>query len=89
MAGKPLDVFISNGMMHFTGRSIECTENWEMEFNFDKDIVNETDFLVSEVYEDLLTILLNEDLDYKTFKDEMYPGNVGAIHQKIYTQVYY
>ncbi|MBK8628535.1 MAG: hypothetical protein IPN86_24185 [Saprospiraceae bacterium] len=88
IAGKQLDVFISNGMMHFTCRSIECTENWDTELNSDHDSNEETDFLETEVFEDFLTIILKEDLNYKKFKDDVYPGNAGAIHHEIFTQVY-
>ena len=88
IAGKQLNVFISNGMMHFTSRSIECTENWDTELNSDRDSTDEIDFLDTEVAKDFLTIILKEDLDGKSFKDEVYPGNAGAVHHEIYTQVY-
>ena len=88
IAGNQLDVFISNGMMHFQARTIECTENWDAELNSDQDSTDEIDFLETEVTEDFLTIILKEDIDGKSFKDEVYRGNAGAIHHEIYTQVY-
>lgn len=88
IAGKQLDVFITNGMMHFTSRSIECTENWDTELNSDQDSTEEIDFLDTEVYEDFITIILKEDLDRKSFKDVVYPGNSGVIHHEVYTNVY-
>jgi hypothetical protein len=88
IAGKQLDVVITNGIMHFQSRTIDGTENWDPEYKSDQDSNDAIDFLETEVYEDFLTIILKEDLDYKTFKDEVYPGNAGAIHHEIYTQVY-
>jgi hypothetical protein len=87
IAGNQLDVFISNGMMHFQARTIECTENWDTELNSDSDSNDEIDFLETEVFEDFLTIILKEDLDYKTFKDEVYPGDAGSIHHEIYIKM--
>ena len=88
IAGEQLDVFISNGLMHFQSRTIDGTENWETEFNFDKEVDDEIDFYETSVTEDFLTIILKEDLDYKKFKDDVYPGNAGALHHEIFTQVY-
>lgn len=79
MAGKQLDVFISNGMIHFSSRSTDTTENWGK----DKE-----DFEDTDIYEDFLTVILKEDIDNKTYSNDDYPGDAGAVHHERYTKVY-
>ena len=92
MAGEHMDVFVSNALIHFQSRTLECTENWYNDFDTiiridsDNDIENkdERDFEDSEITEQYLTILLREELNGKTFNDIDYPGDAGKVHHEIY-----
>lgn len=79
VAGKKLDVFISNGMLHFNSRSADTTNNYYKGIEDLKGTI---------IYEEFLTIILREEIDNVCFKDEYYPGNADAIHHEMYTQVY-
>jgi len=88
IAGKQMEVFISNAMIHFQSRSIDSTENWDNVIKKDNDHDIDVDFQDTEVTEEFITILFHEVINGRTFSDEDYPGDSGSVHHEIYTQVY-
>ena len=77
LAGQENELIISNKILHFTIKCKVINENWD-------DKKDHWDF---ELYEEYLTIMLNEDIDGKEYKNHKYPGDIGLLEKSIYETV--
>lgn len=80
IAGKHMDVFISNAIIHFSSKTIYYTKNKP-----NPDLDQEA----TEITEEFLTILLHEELDRKSFNDIDYPGDARRVHHETYSYLRY
>jgi hypothetical protein len=69
-AGEDNQIFLTPVLIHISCTLKDIEEKWE----------DGEDQLNFDIYEEYVTILLQEDLDRKSCRDEDYRGDITALH---------